>query len=112
MTSSFAKLFHISVSSEMQKQKEVIRRIADEEIDDDYDDDDIDDYPSLQKEKKGSSSDLSKVPLSKHISFRFPSSYHHVSDFLESGLTVNSFIFDTEEKGIRSKSKQPHRYFD
>lgn len=94
----------------MQKQKEVIRRIADEEIDDD--DYDSDDSPSLQKEKIGSSSDLSKVPPSKHISFRFPSSYHHVSDFLESGLTVNSFNFDTEEKDIRRKSKQPHRYFD
>lgn len=51
----------------MQKQKEVVRRIADE---DDEDDDDDDDYPSLQKEKKeGSSSDLSKViPSSKFIS--------------------------------------------
>uniref|UniRef100_A0A1J3H5F6 Splicing factor YJU2 n=1 Tax=Noccaea caerulescens TaxID=107243 RepID=A0A1J3H5F6_NOCCA len=40
-----------------QKEKEIIRRIADEEFDDDDDDDDS---PSLEKEKNGSSSDLSK----------------------------------------------------
>ena len=49
----------------MQKQKEVVRRIADED-----DEDDDDDYPNLQKEKKeGSCSDLSKViPPSELIS--------------------------------------------
>jgi hypothetical protein len=41
-----------------QKEKEIIRRIADEEFDDDGDD--SDGSPSLQKEKNGSSSDLSK----------------------------------------------------
>ncbi|KAL1189745.1 hypothetical protein V5N11_036225 [Cardamine amara subsp. amara] len=43
------------IKSIFGKQKEVVRRIADEDEDDD------DDYPSLQKEKKGSPSDLSKV---------------------------------------------------
>ncbi|KAG5392441.1 hypothetical protein IGI04_022404 [Brassica rapa subsp. trilocularis] len=48
------------IKSIFGKQKEVVRRIADEDDEDDDDDDD-DDYPSLQKEKKeGSSSDLSK----------------------------------------------------
>lgn len=55
----------------MQKQKEIVRRIADEEFDDDDDDDgDSDDSPSLQKEKKGSSSDLSKVSSIKTYFFK------------------------------------------
>lgn len=53
----------------MQKQKEVVRRIADEESDD-GEDDESDDSPSLQKEKKGSSSDVSKVSSVKTYFFK------------------------------------------
>ncbi|XP_010476849.1 PREDICTED: coiled-coil domain-containing protein 94 homolog [Camelina sativa] len=48
------------IKSIFGKQKEIIRRIADDDFDDDDYDDESFDYPSHNKEKKGSSSDLSK----------------------------------------------------
>ncbi|CAA0213403.1 unnamed protein product [Arabidopsis thaliana] len=86
------------IKSIFGKQKEVIRRIADEEIDDDYDDDDIDDYPSLQKEKKGSSSDLSKKRKASEVSPSNP------TDILTSSSAENP-----KEPKKQATSKQPFK---
>ncbi|CAE5957719.1 unnamed protein product [Arabidopsis arenosa] len=84
------------IKSIFGKQKEVIRRIADEEIDDD--DYDSDDSPSLQKEKKGSSSDLSKKRKASEESPSNP------TDILTSSSTENP-----KEPKKRATSKQPFK---
>ncbi|CAH8252592.1 unnamed protein product [Arabidopsis lyrata] len=84
------------IKSIFGKQKEVIRRIADEEIDDD--DYDRDDSPSLQKEKIGSSSDLSKKRKTSEESQSNP------TDILTSSSTENP-----KEPKKRATSKQPFK---
>ncbi|CAF2083625.1 splicing factor YJU2 [Brassica rapa] len=84
------------IKSIFGKQKEVVRRIADE---DDEDDDDDDDYPSLQKEKKeGSSSDLSKKRKASEESPSNP------TDILTSSSADNP-----KEPKKRATSKQPFK---
>ncbi|CAH8381231.1 unnamed protein product [Eruca vesicaria subsp. sativa] len=84
------------IKSIFGKQKEVVKRIADE--DDDEDDDD-DDYPSLRKEtKEGSSSDLSKKRKASEESPSNP------TDVLTSSSADN-----TKEPKKRATSKQPFK---
>ncbi|KAG2323959.1 hypothetical protein Bca4012_038298 [Brassica carinata] len=83
------------IKSIFGKQKEIVRRIADE---DDEDEDD-DDYPSLlQKEKKGSSSDNSKKRKASEESTSNP------TDILTSSSADNP-----KEPKKRAASKQPFK---
>ncbi|ESQ35091.1 hypothetical protein EUTSA_v10007973mg [Eutrema salsugineum] len=84
------------IKSIFGKQKEVVRRIADEEEEDE--DDDSDGSPSLQKEKKGSSSDLSKK---RKVAEESPS---NPTDILTSSSAENP-----KEPKKRPTSKQPFK---
>ncbi|KAL1224144.1 hypothetical protein V5N11_031283 [Cardamine amara subsp. amara] len=84
------------IKSIFGKQKEVIRRIADDDFDDDDYDDDSDDSPSLQKEKKGSFSELSKKRKASEESPSNP------TDILTSSSAENP-------KGPKKQAKQPFK---
>ncbi|CAN6980207.1 unnamed protein product [Brassica rapa subsp. trilocularis] len=84
------------IKSIFGKQKEVVKRIADDE--DDEDDDDSDDSPSLHKEKKGSSSDSSKKRKAPEESPSNPTDI----------LTSSSAEIPKEPKK-RATSKQPFK---